>query len=172
MDLAHAMFSQREARAWLQPSPYLQHSPAYETFLGTLIMVVFLLARMFLKFNVHPSGVLGPSYRRFGSTCTMSIWTRDMEGDAKQPPFTTLTRQLHKALALALAPLPRPLEWSGTQSPLAPQILSPAGLKNLFASPPSRRLDRVDHRRPLIVSESAVWSGAACVLHAVDANFC
>ena len=62
--------------------------------------------------------------------------------------------------------------WSGTQSPLAPQILSPAGLKNLFASPPSRRLDRVDHRRPLIVSESAVWSGAACVLHAVDANFC
>ena len=27
--------------------------PAYETFLGTLIMVVFLLARMFLKFNVQ-----------------------------------------------------------------------------------------------------------------------
>ena len=102
----------------------------------------------------------------------MSILQRDMEGYANHPPFTTLTRLLHEALALALAPLPRPLEWSGTQSPLAPQILSPAGLKNLFASPPSRRLDRVDHRRPLIVSESAVWSEAACVLHAIDANFC
>ena len=86
-------------------------------------------------------------------------------------PLQRLLGSYTKLSPLALAPLPRPLEWSGTQSPLAPQILSPAGLKNLFASPPSRRLDRVDHRRPLIVSESAVWSGAACVLHAVDANF-
>ena len=110
-------------------------------------MVVFLLARMFLKFNVHPSGVLGPSYRRFGSTCTMSIWTRDMEGDANQLPCTTLTRFLHKALALALAPLPRPLEWSGTQSPLAPQILSPAGLKKTC----SRLLPLADWTESIIV---------------------
>ena len=116
--------------------------PAYETFLGTLIMVVFLLARMFLKFNVHPSGVLGPSYRRFGSTCTMSIWTRDMEGDANQPPFTTLTRLLHKALALALAPLPRPLEWDTestcTSNTFTSRIKKPVRVSSLSPTGPSR----------------------------------
>ena len=138
MDLAHAMFSQREARAWLHPSPYLQHSPAYETFIGSFspgkdVSEVF---------NVHPSGVLGPSYRRFGSTCTMSIWTRDMEGDANQPPFTTLTRLLHKALALALAPLPRPLEWDTestcTSNTFTSRIKKPVRVSSLSPTGPSR----------------------------------